>query len=137
MILLVDASKFIRHVLQQQLTESGYICNQSADGIDAFKQFRRYQPKIVLLDLLTPKMSGLTLLRLMKNINKNVQVIVFTSSSHRKVVFSAIRNGAADYIIKPFSITEVVCRIKRLINNHAAKGGTVCCSCPSNTSGPE
>jgi two-component system, chemotaxis family, chemotaxis protein CheY len=126
MILLVDDSKIIRHILQGKLTEAGFSCREAVDGIDALEQFRNCRPPIVLLDLTMPDMSGLTVLRLMKDLDKDVKIIVCTYSSRHEVVFKAMQLGAVDYVIKPFQTNEVIVKINRLLSNQIVKGVALC-----------
>jgi two-component system chemotaxis response regulator CheY len=126
-ILIVDDAMFIRQMLCKSLSEAGFIISgEAADGVEALEQFRRCKPKIVLLDLFMPNMNGITTLRIMKQLDKNAQIIVCSAASQQDMVVKALRLGAADYISKPFQLNEVVEKVQRVQHNQCVKGAALC-----------
>ena len=109
-LLIVDDHKVVRQGLRFLLQHEAdiEIVGEAADGEEAVAAVRENVPAVVLLDLLMPKMDGLTALRMIKEISPSTQVIILTSHQGDEELFEAIKAGALSYVLKTAGVDVVV-----------------------------
>ena len=109
-LLIVDDHKVVRQGLRFLLQHESDIdiVAEAADGEQAIALVRQHVPAVVLLDLLMPKMDGLTALRTIKEISPSTQVIILTSHQGDEELFDAIKAGALSYVLKTAGVDVVV-----------------------------
>jgi DNA-binding NarL/FixJ family response regulator len=109
-LLIVDDHKVVRQGLRFLLQHEAdiEIVGEAGDGEQAVALVRQHVPAVVLLDLLMPKMDGLTALRAMKEISPSTQVIILTSHQGDDELFDAIKAGALSYVLKTAGVDVVV-----------------------------
>jgi DNA-binding response OmpR family regulator len=107
-VLVVDDEESIRFVLQSLLEESGYTVATAASGVEARRQVGEYGPDVVLLDIVLPDANGLDLLCMIKEKDPDIEVLMMTSHASLETSLRAIRQGAYDYLLKPFEDLESV-----------------------------
>lgn len=115
-ILVIDDEASMRKNISDLLAQEGFIIEEAADGIEAMEKLKLSQPKIILLDINLPKISGLTILNEIKKKYSEVPVIVFTAYGTSERAIEAMKAGAYDYIEKPFDLEEFVMIVKRAVN---------------------
>ncbi len=101
-ILVVDDTATILYVFKRLLGNEGYTVLTASNGKEALELVRQKSVELVILDLKLPDMSGIEILRRIKRLRDNVEVIVITGYGTMKTVRAAMRLGAYDYITKPF-----------------------------------
>ena len=101
-ILVVDDDPYIQEALRDRLASLGYVVIVSADGLQALELFDRHNPQIVLLDIELPGMKGLEVLKEMRRRENDVAVIMITAYGSIDVAVQAMKEGAYDFIPKPF-----------------------------------
>jgi len=106
-ILVVDDEYLIRWSLQQNLLEHGYDVLLAASAEEGLALMERAEPDLVLLDIQLPGMSGMELLPGIKERRPDCAVIMVTATSDLSVAVRAMKDGAFDYIPKPFNLEEV------------------------------
>jgi diguanylate cyclase (GGDEF)-like protein len=111
-IMIVDDDVSILDILRQSFCMEGYICEAFTRGEDALAALERKSPEILLTDIVMPGMRGLDLVGRAKRINPGITAIVMTGFVEEFSYDEAIRAGAADFIKKPFTIQELLVRIK-------------------------
>jgi putative nucleotidyltransferase with HDIG domain len=114
-ILIVDDDPAIREVLLESLRESGYRCTTAHDGADALERFRSEPFNLLVSDIDMPQMDGVRLLREVKAIRPETEVIMLTGMLDLDVAIRAIRMGASDYLTKPFNLEQVRITVERAI----------------------
>ena len=117
-ILIVEVDHNISELLQLYLKNEGYetvIANDGGEGID---QFRRFRPDLVLLDLMLPVMDGWGVLRTIRQDSK-VPVIMLTAKGETSDKVTGLKQGADDYITKPFEMKEVLARVEAVLRRTA------------------
>jgi two-component system KDP operon response regulator KdpE len=110
-ILVVDDEPQIRRVMRTSLTEQGYIVTDGRSGEEALERLRQDHPDLVLLDMNMPGMGGLEACREIRE-TSDVAVIVLTVRDNEADKVAALDAGADDYILKPFSMPELLARIR-------------------------
>jgi DNA-binding NtrC family response regulator len=112
-ILIVDDEELIRITLNNSLKKEGYEVLLASDGEEGFNKFKEEKPPVVLCDLKLPKIDGITLLKKIKEINKETIVIMITAYGTIESAVCAMKLGAYDYITKPFLMEDIIMLIKR------------------------
>ena len=110
-ILIVDDEKAIVDILNHNLRKEGYNTLQAYDGEEALKVFQDEKPDLVLLDVMLPKMDGFTVCKTIRQ-TANTPIIMVTAKEDVVDKVIGLELGADDYITKPFSVREVMARIK-------------------------
>lgn len=110
-ILIVDDEPQIRRVMRTTLSSNGYAIIEARSGEEALEIMRKERPELVLLDVNMPGMGGLEVCRQIRD-QSDVAIIMLTvrNTEHDKVL--ALDAGADDYVVKPFSIDELLARIR-------------------------
>jgi len=110
-ILVVDDEPQITRVLRTSLQSNGHEVAVARDGVDALEQFLKTQPELVITDLAMPGMDGIELTREIRE-RSHVPIIVLSVRSQDAAKVAALDHGADDYITKPFSIQELLARVR-------------------------
>jgi len=107
-VLVADDEESIRDILADVLGDDGYDIIEAQDGQEALELCHKLDIHIVLTDIRMPKLTGLELLEKIKKEKPGVEVIIMTSHASIASAQSAIRNGAYDYLVKPFESLDVI-----------------------------
>jgi len=110
-ILVVDDEKMIRNLLNINLTKEGYNVIEAVDGLEAVELATERKPDLILLDVMIPKLDGLSVCKRIKN-TMNVPILMVTAKDSEVDKILGLELGADDYVTKPFSIRELIARIK-------------------------
>jgi two-component system KDP operon response regulator KdpE len=110
-ILIVDDEKQITRVLRTSLQSSGYEVSVANDGMEAFTLFKSFSPDLIITDLAMPAMDGLELTRAIRRISE-VPIIVLSVREQETLKVAALDEGADDYVTKPFSMQELLARVR-------------------------
>jgi two-component system chemotaxis response regulator CheY len=115
-VLIIEDSKFTRERLSQILENLDFeIVATAEDGPTGISCFREYKPDIVTIDMVMPGyLKGIDCLRLLKQIDPNVAVVMVTSVSNEKSVRGCIEEGARHYILKPFNEKKIEDVMKKI-----------------------
>ncbi|MBI5970704.1 MAG: diguanylate cyclase [Deltaproteobacteria bacterium] len=107
-ILVVDDDAFFRTLCLDVLTNNGFFVQTAASGAEAINRVENETVDIVITDLVMPDMNGLDVIRNAKQINALIDVIVITGHGTIETAIEALKNGAYDYVRKPFTEEELV-----------------------------
>ena len=110
-ILIVDDEQPIRDILVYNLKKEGYNTIEASDGITAVDIAQKKRPDLILLDIMLPKLDGLSVCKRVKN-SLSVPIIMLTAKDSEIDKILGLELGADDYITKPFSVRELVARVK-------------------------
>src|SRR5438132_12425917 len=125
-VLIVDDHPLTREALSALLTQHGFsVVGQASDGEEAIGLARRIQPQLVLLDLSMPGLSGLEALPRLREAAPSCEVVVLTASGTEENLLSAIRGGAAGYLLKTESPERIAEFLDGVVNGEAALSGPV------------
>jgi len=117
-ILLVEDDPFLRRACEASLRRRGFTVLAAGDGEAALRLIRARRPALVLLDLLMPKMTGVELLRALRQeeATRDVRVLVLSNSSNERDVDEVMRLGATGYLVKAnLSLQELGAHVARLL----------------------
>ncbi|MBO5349087.1 MAG: response regulator transcription factor [Clostridia bacterium] len=110
-VLVVDDEKPIVDILVYNLKKEGYNTLEANDGEEAIKIVSEKRPDLVLLDIMLPKMDGLTVCQRIRH-NYNIPIIMLSAKDEEIDKILGLELGADDYITKPFSVRELIARVK-------------------------
>lgn len=116
-ILVIDDEAAMRESLSLWLKEEGYHVEAVASGPEAIEKVRKKTWNIALLDLKMPDMDGLEIQREIKKISPETQIVMITAYPSVDTAIAAMKEGAYDYIIKPFDPDEVSLMVKKIIEH--------------------
>jgi DNA-binding response OmpR family regulator len=111
-ILLVEDDPSILRGLQMNLSLEGFQLIAARDGEEALKFARQHQPDLIVLDLMLPKVSGIDVIRELRAVDPDTAVVVLSAKDQEGDKVLALSLGADDYVTKPFSVAELVARIR-------------------------
>ena len=111
-VLIVDDEQHVRQSLAAWFREDGYEVNTAAGGREALAELTRAGADILLVDIKMPGMDGLELLRRTKELAPDATVVVMTAYASVETAVQALKDGAYDYVVKPFD-PDAVSRLVR------------------------
>jgi len=116
-ILIVDDEPFNLDLLEQELDEQNYTIERANDGAEALDKVPVFQPDLILLDYMMPKMNGLEVLRRLREdaLYKRIPVILLTAKATQEDKVRGLDAGADDYVIKPFDSFELLARVRAMM----------------------
>ena len=121
-ILIVDDEGTIREVLGRYLEREGFRVSEAGDGPAALAAVAETEPALILLDLMLPGIDGLALARRLR-MDSEVPIIMLTARGELQDRVQGLESGADDYVVKPFSPSEVVARVKAVLRRIEALRG--------------
>lgn len=120
-VLVVDDEESVIELFQDFLSSQGYEISVAMTGEDAVRLLKEVRPEVVLTDINLPGMSGLEVMREARRIDPEAAVIVVTGHASASSAIDALRQGASDYITKPFDLDEVHQIVERGVANRRLK----------------
>jgi two-component system KDP operon response regulator KdpE len=119
LILVVDDDPAIRQTLARELALAGYDTAVAADGVEGRERFGERQPDLVITDLAMPRADGFALLGAIRR-RDDTPVIVLSVHGEEEDKVRALDLGADDYVTKPFSLRELLARVRTQLRRHGA-----------------
>jgi len=115
-VLFAEDELSLAHIVRESLEERGFNVILCPNGQQALEQFNKHKFDILVLDVMMPVMDGFELARKIRETDKTTPIIFLTAKSQVKDVVSGFEIGANDYLKKPFSVEELIVRIKVLLS---------------------
>lgn len=123
-ILVIDDSKeIVRYLTKQVLPTFGFETLSASDGATGLRMIRSERPDLVMLDLNLPELNGLDVLRALARESIAVPVILMTGYGSEKDAIEAFRLGIRDYLVKPFTVDEVIETINKVLDEEKKRYG--------------
>jgi two-component system OmpR family response regulator len=122
-VLIVDDEPALNEVLSVAVTEAGWHPCPALDGHSALSAVRGCAPHAVVLDGMLPDLDGLQVLRRLRHENPKLPVLMLTARDALEHRLDGLEAGADDYVTKPFSLEEVVLRLRGLLRRAASRDG--------------
>lgn len=117
-ILVVEDSPRLRRALTEGLHRSGFVFDMAEDGIEGLNFASTYDYDVIVLDLMLPRLDGLSLLKKLRAGQNLVQVLILSARDGIDDRVRGLELGADDYLVKPFAFEELVARIRSLVRRH-------------------
>jgi two-component system chemotaxis response regulator CheY len=114
-ILVADDADFMYEMLENLIDKNRFeVVGYAGDGEEAVKKFKELTPDLVTMDILMPRMNGIKSIKEIRRLNPKARVLVISALSDPDLVKEAMAAGAADYITKPFSVSDLKARILKV-----------------------
>jgi two-component system, chemotaxis family, chemotaxis protein CheY len=114
-LLVVDDALFMRKLISGVAAEAGWeVAAEAANGEEAVALYAQLKPDLVTMDLVMPVMGGLEALRKIRQVDPQAQVVVVTALDQKQALMDSIRDGAIDFIVKPFERDRVLNLLHKL-----------------------
>ena len=119
-VFVVEDEPDIRETLSYNLNQEGFKVSEFSDAESCLNKIKEKKPELIILDLMLPGMSGLDLCKLIKSDNelKNISIIMLTAKSEEIDRIVGFELGADDYVTKPFSVRELILRVKVILKKN-------------------
>jgi class 3 adenylate cyclase len=116
-ILIVDDEPFNLDLLEQELADYDYAIERAADGVEALEKTASFQPDVILLDYMMPRMNGLEVVKQLRASpeHKAIPVILLTAKATQEDKVAGLDAGADDYVTKPFDSVELLARVRAMM----------------------
>lgn len=124
-ILIVEDEPEIAKLIQGRLEREGFSCHWCRDGLAALQAFPQQQPDVIILDLMLPGLDGLEVCARIRQKpgTKDPYILMLTAKGEEIDRVIGLSTGADDYLVKPFSPTELVARVRALLRRSLRQGG--------------
>jgi two-component system, OmpR family, response regulator len=121
-LLVVDDEPSIRELLTASLRFAGFEVMNAADGAEALKLAEQHRPDLVVLDIMLPDLDGFTVTRKLRERGRDMPVVFLTARDETSDKVTGLTVGGDDYVTKPFSLEEVVARIRAVLRRTGVGG---------------
>lgn len=120
-ILIIEDEKDIAQAIEYNLSKEGFKVAKAYDGLIGLKMARGKHPSLIILDLMLPGLDGLEICRRLKSDEKSagIPIIMLTAKAEETDRVVGLEMGADDYIVKPFSLKELIARIKVVLRRYS------------------
>lgn len=119
-ILIIDDEDIMRNCLCDVLTDDGYSVEIAREGHEGLNLFENNPSDIVILDIKMPGISGIEVLKIIKNKKKSAQVVMITGYATVQTAVECMKLGAYDYMTKPFDMYQIRDVIRQIKDKHLA-----------------
>ncbi|WHH60423.1 response regulator [Petroclostridium sp. X23] len=115
-IMIVDDAIFMRTLLKRMIeeVEEYTVVGEAGNGLEAIKQAKKLKPDIITMDITMPDMDGITAVKEILAVCPDIKIIMVSAMGQQSMVLDAIKNGAKDFIVKPFDKSRVLDAIGRV-----------------------
>ncbi|MDD2468246.1 MAG: response regulator transcription factor [Desulfobulbus sp.] len=124
-ILIIEDERHLAKILKKGLEENGFIVDMCHDGEEGLYMAETNPFDAILLDILLPRMDGLTILNSLRAKNIGVPVLLLTAKGELEDRVKGLNTGADDYIVKPFDFQELLARLNAVIRRSSNKASPV------------
>lgn len=114
-LLVVEDNQKIADYLRQGLKESGYVVDLANNGVDGLHHALTESYDLIILDIMLPKLDGLTILQTIRNTQETTPVLLLSAKDQVADRVKGLEMGADDYLVKPFDFSELLARIRSLL----------------------
>ena len=122
-ILVVEDEAHLAEGLKLNLSLKGYDVEVSADGVSGLEKWKRWQPDLIVLDIMLPELDGLSVLRKIRREDERLPILILSARGDSDDKIKGFSWGVDDYLAKPFNLEEFLLRIERLLTRGAWSQG--------------
>ena len=115
-VLVVDDSVLMRDMIKVMLSDAGYeIIGEASDGQQAYEKYKSLKPDITIMDIIMDRVDGIQSLEMIREYDPDAAVVICSAMDQEFYVIEALRLGAKEFIIKPFSSDDVLGAVLRAL----------------------
>jgi two-component system chemotaxis response regulator CheY len=124
-VLIVDDATFMRKMLRDMLADTDFeVIGEAANGAEAIAQYTALKPDLVLMDIMMPSVSGVEAVKEIVAADSRARIVICSVLGQQDVVMEALRAGARDFVVKPFSADKVREALQRTWAGEAYRGNS-------------
>jgi DNA-binding response OmpR family regulator len=123
-LLVIEDDPSILRGLQLNLTMEGYLVRSASDGVTGLQLARAERFDLLVVDVMLPRLGGLELIRELRRDDPDLPVLILSAKGQETDKVAGLQLGADDYMVKPFSLKELLARIGALLRRPRARGAT-------------
>lgn len=117
-VLICDDAEFMRTMLRDLLVEGGYeVAGEAQNGVEAISKYKELKPDLVTMDIVMPIKSGIDAVIEICEDDPDARIVMCSALGQEILVMDAIEAGAKDFIVKPFTKSDVLDRLKRVVES--------------------
>ncbi|WP_024864950.1 response regulator [Butyrivibrio sp. FCS014] len=117
-VLIADDTALMRELIRGALPAEEYtIVGEAKSGVDAVEMYKSTNPDVMILDINMPKMNGIDALNEIMKIDPKAKVIMCSDQKYDSMIMMALKKGAKDFVIKPFTSYDILLAVKKLFND--------------------
>jgi two-component system response regulator TrcR len=125
-ILLIEDEPVLASIIKESLESRGFEVALAGNGTEGWSLYHSLKPELCVVDVMLPKKDGFTLVREIRSVNQQIPLIFLTARTQTEDVLKGLELGADDYMKKPFSMEELILRIKALLRrNQVAESAVI------------
>ncbi|SES94704.1 response regulator transcription factor [Anaerobranca gottschalkii] len=124
-ILIVEDDLEIANLIKDYLKREGFIIEIAQDGLKGLQLTNTFQPDLIILDIMLPKLNGFEICKEVRSFNKNIPIIIVSAKDEDNDTILGLDLGADDYITKPFSPSVLTARVKALMRRSLVNNGEI------------
>lgn len=115
-VLIVDDSRTSRRMLRNLLEEEGYtVVGEATNGQEGVQMFQQLKPDAVTMDITMPVLDGVEAMKMIHALNPATKIIMITAAGQQNKIIECLRDGASEFITKPFDANEIKETLKKVI----------------------
>lgn len=118
-ILLIEDEVLLGKIVKESLEVRGFDMFHAADGAEGLRRYRELNPDLIVLDIMMPEVDGISVAREIRKNDRQTPIIFLTAKSQTADVVKGFETGGNDYLKKPFSMDELIVRIRELLNRNS------------------
>jgi len=117
-ILIVEDEADIREALKSifATTDKDYELYEAVDGAEAISKYKKFNPDLILLDILMPEVDGLQVVKKVLTYNPKANILIITALGDKRIVAQAVRMGVKGYITKPFEFQRIIETVEKIFS---------------------
>ena len=117
-VLIADDTALMRELIRGALPAEEYtIVGEAKSGVDAIEMYKSTNPDVMILDINMPQMNGIDALTEIMKIDPKAKVIMCSDQKYESMIMMALKKGAKDFVIKPFTSYDILLAVKKLFND--------------------
>jgi two-component system chemotaxis response regulator CheY len=114
-LLVVDDALLMRRMIREVAAEAGWeVAGEATNGAEAVALYQKLRPDLVTMDIVMPEMGGLDALRAIRGLDPEARVVMITALDQKQTLLESIREGAIDFIVKPFDRGRITSLLEKL-----------------------
>lgn len=124
-VLLVEDEPILAAIVKESLEKRGFAISIAVNGVEGWSKYKAEKPEICVIDVMMPRKDGFSLVKDIRVVDEEIPLIFLTARTQNEDVIKGLEFGADDYLKKPFSMEELILRLKALLRRRVGKTSAV------------
>ncbi|WP_276485611.1 response regulator transcription factor [Paraflavitalea pollutisoli] len=120
-VLLVEDEQILASILKESLEKRGFVVEIAKNGVEGWQLYKTFRPDVCVIDVMMPRKDGFALVEEIRVVDEHIPLIMLTARTQNEDVLKGFELGADDYMKKPFSMEELILRLKALVRRKVSQ----------------